>query len=234
MKFKNPFNNPKFNKAFRRALLIVLLLAFLFVVAVFSISAAIVDDSGERIISLDDASLLEDVDCILVLGAGVNSDGRPSQYLQHRLDTAFELYFNGTSDRLLMSGDHGTVEYDEVNTMKAEAVEKGICADVVFCDHAGFSTYESIYRARDVFECDKIVIVTQEYHLYRALYIAKQLGVEAYGVSATRAQYGSQPTQDVRETLARFKDFFYALLKPEPTFLGEVIPISGNASATDG
>lgn len=234
MKIRNLFGNPAVNKIVRNVLLVCLLLVFLFATALFSVSSAIVDVTEERILTPEDASLLEDVDCILVLGAGVNSNGVPSQYLQDRLDTSFELYFDGVSDRLLMSGDHGTVEYDEVNTMKSLAVEAGIDADVVFCDHAGFSTYESIYRARDIFKADKIVIVTQEYHLHRALYIAEKLGVEAYGVSATLHSYGSQPSQDVRETAARFKDFFYALLQPKPTYLGEAIPISGNASLTDG
>ncbi len=234
MKIRNLFGNPAVNKIVRNVLLICLLVVFLFATALFSVSSAIVDVTEERILTPEDASLLEDVDCILVLGAGVNSNGVPSQYLQDRLDISFELYFDGVSDRLLMSGDHGTVEYDEVNTMKSLAVEAGIDADVVFCDHAGFSTYESIYRARDIFKADKIVIVTQEYHLHRALYIAEKLGVEAYGVSATLHSYGSQPSQDVRETAARFKDFFYALLQPKPTYLGEAIPISGNASLTDG
>ena len=130
---------------------------------------------------------------------------------------------------LLMSGDHGRKEYDEVNTMKQYAIDAGVPSGDIFMDHAGFSTYESIYRAKEIFGAERIIIVTQEYHLYRSLYIAEKLGIEAYGVSATLHGYGTQEQQNIRETLARFKDFFYALVKPEPTFLGEFIPISGDA-----
>ena len=78
-----------------------------------------------------------------------------------------------------MSGDHGQIEYDEVNTMKQVAIDAGVPSNDIFMDHAGFSTYESIYRAKEIFEADKLIIVSQEYHLYRALYIAKQLGIES-------------------------------------------------------
>ena len=129
----------------------------------------------------------------------------------------------------LMTGDHGREVYDEVNYMLDKAEEHGIERKDVFTDHAGFSTYESIYRAKEIFGAKRIIIVTQEYHLYRALYLAEKLGIEAYGVSASLHGYGSQDYQDMRESLARMKDFFYALIKPEPTFLGESIPISGDA-----
>ena len=133
-----------------------------------------------------------------------------------------------------MSGDHGRADYDEVNVMKKMAVDAGIDPDAVFCDHAGFSTYESVYRVRDIFGAKRIVIVSQSYHLYRAIYIAEKLGLDAYGVSADLRSYGGQSNRDIREVAARFKDFFYALLKPEPTFLGDKIPLDGAGSATDG
>ena len=170
------------------------------------------------------AAQLGDIDCILVLGCHVRS-----QYLADRLTTAFGLYDMGASPKLLMTGDHGREVYDEVNFMLDRAEEHGIERKDVFTDHAGFSTYESIYRAKEIFGAERIIIVTQEYHLYRALYLAEKLGIEAYGVSASLHGYGSQDYQDMRESLARMKDFFYALIKPEPTFLGESIPISGDA-----
>lgn len=208
----------------RNAVILVLLFALLFAVAVMSLNAAIISVTEDRILNVGTAAQLTDIDCILVLGCHVNS-----QYLADRLSVAFELYDAGASDKLLMTGDHGREVYDEVNYMLGEAEEHGIDRSNVFTDHAGFSTYESIYRAKEIFEADRIIIVTQEYHLYRALYIAEKLGIEAYGVSATLHGYGTQDQQNIRETLARFKDFFYALVKPEPTFLGEVIPISGDA-----
>lgn len=100
-------------------------------------------------------------------------------------------------------------------------------------DHAGFSTYESLCRAKEVFGAKRIVIVTQEYHLYRALYIAEGLGLEAYGVAADGQTYAGQSMRDFREILARVKDFGTTMLKPEPTYLGEVISISGNGDLTN-
>jgi vancomycin permeability regulator SanA len=159
-----------------------------------------------------------------VLGCHVRS-----QYLADRLTVAFGLYDMDASTKLLMTGDHGREVYDEVNYMLDKAEEHGIDRKDVFTDHAGFSTYESIYRAKEIFGAERVIIVTQEYHIYRALYLAEKLGIEAYGVSASLHGYGSQDYQDFRESLARVKDFFYALVKPEPTFLGEFIPISGDA-----
>ena len=132
-----------------------------------------------------------------------------------------------------MSGDHGREEYNEVETMKRYAVDAGISSSDVFMDHAGFSTYESIYRAKKIFEADKIIIVTQKYHLYRALYVADKLGVEAYGVASDYHTYLGQPKREVREVLARNKDFVISVVKPEPTYLGEVIPVSGNGDITN-
>ncbi len=103
----------------------------------------------------------------------------------------------------------------------------------VFMDHAGFSTYESIYRARDVFKAEKVIIVTQKYHLYRALYIADRLGLEAFGVACDTREYAGQSYRDIREYAARVKDFLVCIVKPEPTYLGEAIPVSGDGDATN-
>ena len=100
--------------------------------------------------------------------------------------------------------------------------------------NAGFSTYESIYRAKEIFGADKVIIVTQEYHLHRALYVAKSLGIDAYGVSADYRTYAGQIGRDLREILARNKDFITSIFKPEPTYLGESIPINGNGDMTNG
>ena len=173
-------------------------------------------------------------DCILVLGAGVKPDGSPSDMLRDRLEYGVMLYDMAAADTLLMSGDHSRVEYDEVNAMKSYAVERGVPSEKVFMDHAGFSTYESFYRARDVFRVKSVLIVTQEYHLYRALYNARQLGLEAYGVASDPRTYMGQTYRDCREMLARCKDYFQCLAQPEPTFLGEVIAITGDGNLTNG
>jgi len=132
-----------------------------------------------------------------------------------------------------MSGDHGKEDYDEVNVMKNFAMQNGISSEDIFMDHAGFSTYESIYRAKEVFDVKKIVIVTQEYHLYRALYIANKLGLEAYGVSSDQRKHTGAVYRELREVLARNKDFVKSIFKPKPTYLGEKIPISGDGNLTN-
>ena len=174
----------------------------------------------------------EDIDCILVLGAGVRN-GKPTHMLEDRLLTAIELYNNKVSSKIIMSGDHGREEYDEVNIMKNFAIEKGVPSNDIFMDHAGFSSYESIYRAKEIFEAKKIVIVTQKYHLYRSLYIANSLGIEAYGVSADLRKYIGQSYREVREIIARVKDFIKCIFKPQSKYLGEVIPVSGDGNITN-
>lgn len=214
-------------------LIAVLILGFLGAGTVFGINAYVVHTTQARILSPDAAAQLQDVDCILVLGCKVQDDGTPSHMLEDRLRRGVELYKAGAAPKLLMSGDHGTVPYNEVQTMKQYATDQGIPSAHVFMDHAGFSTYESVYRAREVFQADKILIVTQEYHLHRALYIAQALGVEAYGVSADYRSYSGQLMRDIREILARNKDLLTSVFQPEPTYLGPIIPVSGNGDLTN-
>ena len=148
-----------------------------------------------------------DFDCILVLGAGVYSDGTPTPMLNDRLVVACEAYEAGCSNRLVMSGDHISADYNEPKAMKNFAIEQGIDSKVIFLDHAGISTYDSIYRAINIYGAEKILIVTQKYHLYRAIYLAQSMGAEAYGVSANLRSYIGQPKYTVREWAARVKDF---------------------------
>ncbi len=216
---------------YKKLFLLFALMLLLMVIALLSINAYVKISANDRIISLDDASKMN-ADCILILGAGV-IEGRPSLMLTDRLLQGIDLYNAGASDRLLMSGDHGRKDYDEVNTMKQFAMDKDIPSEHIFMDHAGFSTYESMYRARDVFKAEKIIIVTQEYHLYRALYIAKSLGLDAYGVAADSKQYAGQEYRELREIMARTKDFFNAIIQPLPTYLGEAIPVNGNGDLTN-
>lgn len=214
-------------------LCVLLGLAVLGLAAVLGINVHVKSVAGSRILTSDQAAELEDVDCILVLGCLVKGNGAPSDMLSDRLTRGIELYQLGVAPKLLMSGDHGRLDYDEVSAMKRCAVDAGIPSSDVFMDHAGFSTYESIYRAMAIFQAKKIIIVTQEYHLYRAIYIAEQLGLEAYGVASDYHTYWNQSARDFREVLARVKDFGTCIFKPEPTYLGEVIPISGDGNLTN-
>ncbi len=189
--------------------------------------------TASRIGSVSDAAKFNDADCILILGCGVHADGSPSNMLEDRLKRGIELYKAGAAPKLLMSGDHGRDDYNEVATMKAYAIEAGVPSEDIFMDHAGFSTYESIVRARDIFKADKLIVVTQNYHLHRALYIADRFGLEAYGVDADLRPYAGQFMRDVREVAARVKDVFTCIFRPSPTYLGEAIPVSGNGDVTN-
>ena len=220
-------------KTIVRILGILLCLGILGIGAVIGINAAVKCSVADQILSAEQAAKLANVDCILVLGCGVYADGTPTAMLHDRLRRSVELYDLGAAPKLLMTGDHGREGYDEVDAMKTFAVDAGIASENVFMDHAGFSTYESMYRAKEIFRAKKIIIVTQEYHLYRAIYIAESLGMEAYGVSSDYRSYGGQLRYDIREVLARVKDFGMSIIHPEPTYLGEAIPISGDGNLTN-
>ena len=220
-------------KLLRRILSILVCLCILGISTPVVMNSIVKLSTADQIITSEAAATLTDVDCILVLGCLVKSDGRPSDMLHDRLQRGVELFDLGAAPKLLMSGDHGRVAYDEVDAMKQFAVDSGIASADVFMDHAGFSTYESIYRAKEVFKANKILIVTQKYHLYRAIYIANQLGMEAYGVAADYRTYVGQFKRDIREVLARAKDCVTCIFQPEPTYLGNAIPISGDGNLTN-
>lgn len=222
----------KLSRVLKNLILWIVCLGVLGGCAVLGINGYVVHTASKQLCTPEQAAQIRDVDCIIVLGCQVKADGRPSDMLHDRLQRGVELYKLGAAPKLLMSGDHGQVEYNEVDAMKQFAVDAGVPAEDVFKDHAGFSTYESIYRAKEIFQADKVIIVTQEYHLYRAVYIARQLGVEAYGVHCDYRSYYGQLGRDVREVLARVKDFGTSIFKPEPTYLGETIPVSGDGNIT--
>jgi len=209
------------------AIIIVIL-----IILVIGINLWVKNSTKNQIIQNGDYSNLKGIDCIIVLGAGIWGD-KPSPMLEDRLNQAIELYKSGVSKKIIMSGDHGRKEYDEVNVMKEYAIEKGIPSEDIFMDHAGFSSYESIYRAKEIFGVEKAVIVTQKYHLYRALYIANQFEIESYGVGSDPRRYTGETYRELREILARNKDFIKCIFKPEPTYLGEAIPVSGNGDITN-
>ncbi len=206
-----------------------ILVALLFVGINIYVRLTTIDD----IITIEEAVKLDDVDCILVLGASVTPDDQPSVMLEDRLKTGIELYKAGCCSKLLMSGDHGGLYYDEVNIMKDYAKEAGVPSGDIFMDHAGFSTYESMYRAKKIFDAEKVVIVTQKYHLPRALHIAKSMGIEAYGVACEDIRYAGQTMRDIREFLAIGKDFFNSIIKPKPTLMGGKIDLRGSGDVTN-
>lgn len=218
-------------KIIKKLIFAVICIGIICALAVFGIDFYVKKSTEKYILTPENAG--EGYDCILVLGCGVYGK-TPSHMLEDRLLQGIELCKNGASNKMLMSGDHGKVNYDEVNVMKNFAIERGIASEDIFMDHAGFSTYESMYRARDIFKAEKILIVTQDYHLYRAIFDARALGLEAYGVASNPRSYAGQTYRDIREILARNKDFVYSIIQPEPTYLGEAIPVQGNGNETNG
>ena len=221
-------------KKIMTAFIVLVILFVIGIVYALSVNAYMVSSTKDKIITAEESAELADVDCILVLGAGV--DGTTLSYmLEDRVKTGINLYELGSAPKILMSGDHGSDDYDEVNAMKNYAKEQGVPSEDIFMDHAGFSTYESMYRARDVFQAEKIIIISQEYHLHRAIYIAEYLGLEAYGVDSQLRPYAADTNiyNTIREFLARNKEFIYVRLNPEPTYLGEAIPINGNGDETN-
>ncbi len=219
----------KLKKILKRIIIAVLCLCLLGGIAVVGINAYVISYVSDYILTVDEAAEY-DFDCVMIMGAGL-WDGKPSPMLRERLKFGLDVYNTGCTDRIMMTGDHGRDNYDEVNAMKDYAIENGVSADNVFMDHAGFSTYESMYRARDVFQVEKMVIVTQKYHIYRSVYNARKLGIDAYGVAADELKYGIY--NDIREALARVKDFFYCIVQPEPTYLGDPISIHASGALTD-
>jgi SanA protein len=197
---------------------------------VLIINLVVINKANKYIIK--ENSSIPKTDVIIVLGAYVFPDGKVSDMLKDRLDTAYELYEKNKDIKIIVSGDHGRSDYDEVNTMRKYLEKRGIDTSKIYMDHAGFSTYESIYRAQAIFDVKSAIIVTQDYHLKRAVYIARQKGIKAYGVAADKHHYLIIQEYKAREAVARIKDFFYVnLLNPKPKFLGDKIPVMNSPSS---
>ena len=173
-------------------------------------------------------------DCIMVLGAGLKDKETPSDMLRDRLDTGIALYKLGIAPKLLLTGDNGQTEYNEIHVMLNYAKEAGVPEEDIFCDHAGFSTYDSMYRASSIFQAEKIIVVTQKYHQYRALYIGEKLDLEVLGVASDQQAYRGGVYREMREILARAKDFLKVMTGGKATLGGEVIPISGEGLISHG
>lgn len=208
------------------ALLCVVALA-LFILAV---NLVVVKTAEPLIVSAGEAEAFageEGADCILVLGASVTQHG-PSPILANRLDKGLELFGLGVSNIMLLSGDNGTIEYNEVQSMKDYVLEHGGDAGPepanIYLDYAGFSTYNSAIRCKEVFQAKRVVIVTQRYHLYRAVYNAKLVGLDVIGVAAADRQ-NNQLLRDLREIPARVKDFFLTHIGYTPKIMGDPVPL---------
>lgn len=218
-----------------RWVIIAAVAVFAGLIAAAGMNWFVIHQSGKDIVSLSQmvSESEKKADAVVVLGAKVSKDGKMSLMLKERVDLGIKAYKQGLADRIIMSGDHGTEGYDEVSTMKAYAKEQGVPSEHIFKDHAGFSTYETMYRARDVFKVRSMIVVTQKYHLYRAVYDARGLGLSVKGIACDKAVYKGDRARKFREFAARLKDVGYIAVQPKPKYLGKAIPVSGNGNVTD-
>lgn len=172
------------------------------------------------------ASDAPNAEVALIPGAAILPSGAPSSIFIDRVDTAIDLYKEGKVSKILVSGDNSTVSHNEVNPVRLYLLNKGISDQDIFLDHAGFDTYSSMYRARDIFGVTSILITTQSFHLPRAVFIARRLGIQAYGV---RADVGHILFRNyVREVFADEKAMFDLVFHTKPKYLGDTIPITGD------
>ena len=203
-------------KTYKKILLIlgvILLTIFVYAMGInYYVKCTVMD----RIKDIDE---IKDVDTIIVLGAKVHDDGRLSLMLKDRLDKTIEVYNKLDIKKVIVSGDSEHKDYDETTKMKEYLINNRIPEEDIVVDVYGLSTYDSIYRLKNVYNIDKVVIITQNYHLYRSLYIANSLGIEAYGMPSSGEDYFGQTTRELREILARNKDFLTSLFNVKSKYL---------------
>ena len=232
----------KYIKRFVIALLVLGAAVFGFVMAInWHVCDSVTDDialtvdSYDRTLTAEESERLAalDADCIMVLGAGIIDSETPSPMLKDRLDAAIMLYKAGAAPKILLTGDNGTNEHNEIHVMLNYTRDAGVPDEDIFCDHAGFSTYESCYRAGSIFLIKKMIVVTQKYHLFRALYLAEKMGYDVLGAASDQELYAGQFARELREVAARNKDFF--LVRTGAGAMGgEEIPITGDGTVSHG
>lgn len=217
----------------KKKILFIIVIIILSIITIFlGINATVIGRSSEFFIDPHNSKDLE-ADCILILGASIYQNGEPSPMLKDRLDMGIYLYNNSKTKKILMSGDHRSDLYDEVNVMKNYALTNDIKSSDIFKDHKGINTYQSLYRAKNVYGVKKVIIVTQKYHLYRAVYIAKKLDLDVVGIASDGNNYKGQIKRDIREMFARVKAYFNTDLKKESNYRGPTYNIKGNGDITN-
>lgn len=233
-------------KLIGRLILLIIVLACLTGVGAMTINNHVVNSEKDNIIcaitgSKDKMMSMEiqtlkdfDADCAIVLGAGIVDEETPTFMLADRLDVGVMLYKEGIVSKILLTGDNGTVEHNEIHVMLNYVKSKGVPEKDIYCDHAGFSTYDSMYRAKNIFQVEKAIVVTQTYHEYRSLYNAEKLGIECLGVASDQETYRGQSIREIREVLARVKDTFKTITKPESKIGGDTISLQSSGVTTHG
>jgi len=211
-----------------RSRFLVLLLILIFVSGILGANFWVGHIAAGKIFQKVDA--IEDHQIILVLGAGVEQDDKISDVLRDRLDTAVELFTNRKVLRIIISGDNSRENYNETDSMRNYLLEAGIPPRIIFTDYAGFDTFDSIFRAREIFGAEKLILISQEFHLPRAIFLAEKLGIEALGFSANLRKYRNQPQMNLREVLANTKAVGNILFNSKPHFLGEKFDLAGDGT----
>ena len=236
------------NKGTRRIYILLVVAAIIVAVGMYSvvINSYVQEKTKERIVfdltdneaAISEEAMAElkalDPECIIVMGCAVKEDGTPSDMLRDRLDAGIALYRQGIAPKILLTGDNGQEEYNEIHAMLTYTLAQGIPPEDIFCDHAGFSTSESMIRADTIFSISRAVVVTQRYHEYRTIYNASKMGIDVLGVSAAQSKFKNQAYHEIRELLARNKDFLlFNILNPTAVG-GEKIDISGDGTISHG
>ena len=216
----------KFHIPYRvKFLLLILAAVFALTATVFAASYAVINiESGGFIYS--DANKLPNAQVVMILGAAILKSGELSPVLRDRVDMAIAVYKKGLVSKILVTGDNSSLDHNEVSPVKKYLLKSGILEQDIFLDHAGFDTYSSMYRARDVFQIKSMIVVSQGFHLPRAVYIARHLGMTAYGMEADRGHYLFR--NDIREMFGDVKALSNLTFGRQPKYLGKVIPITGD------
>jgi SanA protein len=213
----------------KKIVMAVLILMLLGIGFFFGVNLFVYQSGKAGLVGLDDAPK---ADAILVLGAYTYESGHVSPILRDRLLVGLDLYEKQVAPKLLVSGDHGQHDYDEVNAMRRFLEEQGVPPEDIFMDHAGFDTYDSMKRAKDIFEVKSVLVVTQTFHLTRAVYIGRALGLDCQGVPSDLSNYPSLGYLKKREWAARIKAFLEVNLRRKPKYGGDTHPISGDGTST--
>ena len=204
---------------------------FLFISAsgllvIWGLNAYILNTSATRIFHTIDTVPASHT--VIILGASVHSDGKLSPILQDRVDTGLKLYNNGKAKRFLLSGDNRKSDYDEVSSMKNYLMDRDVPESHIFTDPAGIDTYDSMYRSRAIFEVPSAIVVTQQFHLPRTIFIANNLGLDYSGYPADSRQYKTEASLRRREKLANFKAVYELIFNQKPAKMGQKNPIMGS------
>jgi SanA protein len=195
--------------------------AFVFLIACLIIARAITGIyASEKIYTQDDAPNQR---VAIVFGAGLRWDGAPTAILRDRMETAADLYRSGRVEKLLLSGDNRYIDYNEPLAMKTYALELGIPEIDLVLDYAGRRTYDTCYRARDIFGVKKALLVTQDFHLPRALFTCNSLGIDAFGVKAANRTYRTASL-----LYWNIREFAASLVALWDLWVGKPVPVLGD------